>query len=88
MTPLAFRCERSFDENSLSITSITLELVSLVLTLLLFIFLFVLEIWMELRNPFLVNLEQHQGVTVTILVVHTLELASVDRVSTTIIPED
>ena len=88
MTPLAFRCERSLDENSLSITSVALELVSLILTLLLLIFLLVLEIWMELRNPFLINLEQHQGVTITILIVHALKLASVDWICSTIIPED
>ena len=88
MTPLAFRCERSFDENSLSVTSVALELFSLILSLLLFIFLFMFEVWMELRNPFLINLEKHQGVTITILIVHALKLASVDRICTTIIPED
>ena len=60
MAPFTFRGHWTLDEDSPSISPISLELVTLLLSLQFFVFLLMFEIGMELVNPFLVDFEKHQ----------------------------
>lgn len=59
LAPLLLRHEWPFDENSFSIPTIPLLLISL-LGLCLFVFFAVLEVRMELVNPLLVDAKEHK----------------------------
>ena len=87
LAPLLLRDERPPDENSPAITAISLLLVSL-LSLCLFVLSSMLEIRMELVDPLLIDAQEHQGVGITLLIIHALQLADVDRVSAALDTED